>query len=40
MRQQLHELIEEARKVVVSEEDLEKQRRSFAYGNASNRPEG
>jgi hypothetical protein len=35
MRQQLRGLIEEARRVVVSDEDLEKQRRSFAYGNAN-----
>jgi hypothetical protein len=35
MKERLDELIEEARKVLVSEEDLEKQRRSFAYGNAS-----
>ena len=35
MSEELLQLIEEARNVVVSQEDLEKQRRSFAYGNAS-----
>jgi hypothetical protein len=35
MSEQLRELIEEARKVEVSDEDLEQQRRSFAFGNAN-----
>ena len=30
----LEELLEAARKIHVSDEDREKQRRSFAYGNA------
>jgi hypothetical protein len=34
MSEQLRELIEEARNVEVSAEDLEQQRQSFAYGNA------
>lgn len=35
MSEQLRELIEEARNVEVSAEDLEQQRQSFAYGNAN-----
>jgi hypothetical protein len=35
MSEQLRVLIEEARNVEVSPEDLEQQRRSFAYGNAN-----
>ena len=35
MSEKLLALIEEARNVQVSPEDLEQQRRSFAYGNAN-----
>lgn len=35
MSEQLRELIEAARNVEVSPEDLDHQRRSFAYGNAN-----
>ena len=34
MNTQLRELIEKARKVVMSDDDQEEQRRSFAYGSA------
>jgi len=35
MNDRLRRLMEEARKVAVSDDDLEQQRVSFAYGNAS-----
>lgn len=34
MTKEMHQLLEEARKIIMSDSDKEEQRRSFAYGSA------